>query len=118
MLPQHQWVSKLFGYDFAVEFQPGHLNIAVDALSHRDETDNRLNALSGPGFDLFAALCCELNDNADPHTLQDSVVTEWGAPWRVVDGLILHDAYVFIPAASTTLPAILDFAHSTGHEGF
>ena len=22
-LPQHQWVSKLFGYDFAVEFRPG-----------------------------------------------------------------------------------------------
>lgn len=32
-LPQHNWVSKLFGYDFAVEFQPGRLNVAADALS-------------------------------------------------------------------------------------
>ena len=108
----------MFGYDFAIEFWPGRLNIAADALSHRDETDDCLNALPGQGFDLFATLCCELNDNANLCALRDSFVAEWGAPWRVVDGLILHDAYVFIPAASTTLPAILDFAHSTGHEGF
>jgi len=37
-LLQHQWVRKLFGYDFAVEFWPGRLNIAVDALSCQDET--------------------------------------------------------------------------------
>ena len=54
-----------------------------------------------PGRDL----CCELNDNANLCALRDSFVAEWGAPWRVVDGLILHDAYVFIPMASATLPA-------------
>lgn len=79
-LPQHQWVSKLFGYDFAVKFWPTRLNIAMDALSRQDETDDRLNAMSGPGIDLFTALCCEFNDNADLRVLQDSVVTERGAP--------------------------------------
>lgn len=36
-IPQHTWVSKLFGYDFSVEFKPGRQNAAADALSRRDE---------------------------------------------------------------------------------
>lgn len=32
-IPQHTWVSKLFGYSFRVEYRPGKLNTAVDALS-------------------------------------------------------------------------------------
>lgn len=44
-IPQHQWISKLFGYDFAVEYRSGCLNIVADALSRRDtpegsSTDN------------------------------------------------------------------------------
>ena len=35
-----------------------------------------------------------------------------------MDGLILHDARVFIPVASATLPAVLELVHSVGHEGF
>ena len=33
MVPQHQWVSKLFGYDFTIEYRPGALNVVADALS-------------------------------------------------------------------------------------
>lgn len=55
-MSQHQWVSKLFGYDFTVEFRPRRLNTIVDALSHRDETDDRLSAVSGSAFDLFTDL--------------------------------------------------------------
>ena len=25
-IPQHQWLSKLFGFDFTVEYRPGRLN--------------------------------------------------------------------------------------------
>jgi len=32
-IPQHTWVSKLFGYDFSMEFKPGRQNAAADALS-------------------------------------------------------------------------------------
>uniref|UniRef100_A0A452Y8M4 Reverse transcriptase RNase H-like domain-containing protein n=1 Tax=Aegilops tauschii subsp. strangulata TaxID=200361 RepID=A0A452Y8M4_AEGTS len=35
-IPQLQWVSNLFGFDFTVEFRPGRLNIVADALSRRD----------------------------------------------------------------------------------
>jgi hypothetical protein len=44
-VPQHQWISKLFGFDFGVEYRPGHLNTMADALSRRDM---KQDALSGP----------------------------------------------------------------------
>jgi len=52
-MPQHQWISKLFGFDFTVEYRPGRLNSAADALSRRDEEAAALCAPSGPSFDLF-----------------------------------------------------------------
>jgi hypothetical protein len=45
-IPQHSWVSKLFGYQFSVEFKPSHQNGAVDALSRRDKEYVAINALS------------------------------------------------------------------------
>jgi hypothetical protein len=35
-VPQHQWISKLFGFDFTVEYRPGRLNTVADALSRHD----------------------------------------------------------------------------------
>jgi hypothetical protein len=32
-VPQHQWISKLFGFDFRVEYKPGRLNVVPDALA-------------------------------------------------------------------------------------
>jgi len=54
-IPQHTWVSKLFGYSFQVEYKPGKLNAAADALSRRDEyeTSARPCAISRPEFELF-----------------------------------------------------------------
>jgi hypothetical protein len=64
---QHQWVSKLFGYDFSVEYKPGRFNVVADALSRRgdDEVphgadDAFLSALSGPSFKLYDDLRSEL----------------------------------------------------------
>lgn len=94
---QHQWVSKLFSYDFAVEFRLGRLNIVADALSRRDNADVGLHAVVGPSFDLFTALRRKLQADPALRAVPDSIVAERGAPWRVVDGLILHGARVFIP---------------------
>jgi len=79
-LPQHQWVSKLFGYDFAIEFRPGRLNVVADALSRRDEAADQLHAVSGPSFDLFDNLRRELDEDTTLHALRDSVAAERGAP--------------------------------------
>ena len=57
-VPQHQWISKLFGFDFAVEYRPGRLNIVADALSRRGMEEGTTpvpaaHALSGPTFAPF-----------------------------------------------------------------
>jgi hypothetical protein len=60
MVPQHNWVSKLFGYEFSVEFKPGRQNVAVDALSRRDEETPTVCALSLSAFELYNQLCQEV----------------------------------------------------------
>jgi len=68
-IPQHTWVSKLFGYDFTVEFKPGKQNAVADALSRRDEDkeDISVRAISMPELELFADLRRELS------TLRDAI---------------------------------------------
>jgi hypothetical protein len=116
-VPQHQWVSKLFGYDFSIEYRPGSLNVVADALSRRAEGGSQLHALSGPSFQLFEDLRREMAENSEFRAFRDSVVTDRGEPWHVVDGLIMRGARVFVPAGSAVLPVVLELAHSTGHEG-
>lgn len=93
-VPQHQWVSKLFGYDFAVEYRSGHLNTVADALSHHEDDDVHLQALTVPVFHLFDMLRHELQEDVALRELRNSVVAERGEPWHVVDGLILRGSYV------------------------
>ena len=56
-VPQHLWISKLFGFDFTVEYRPGRLNTVADALSRRDMEREApgtegavVYALLGPSF--------------------------------------------------------------------
>jgi len=52
-IPQHQWASKLIGFDFLVEYKPGALNVVADALSCHDEHLGDAMAISVPQFALF-----------------------------------------------------------------
>ena len=63
-IPQHTWVSKLFGYDLDVEYRPGKMNTVTDALSRRDEEPVEARALSAPVFDIFDQLRTECLQDA------------------------------------------------------
>jgi hypothetical protein len=56
MVPQHNWVSKLFGYQFSMEFKPGRQNVVADALSRHDEDTTSVCTLSLPEFELYDQL--------------------------------------------------------------
>jgi hypothetical protein len=90
MIPQHTWVSKLFGYDLTVEYRQGKLNGAADALSRREEDTAVVHAISSPTFELFDKLCDEIQ-----HSLEAAVVCSRMAEgktekeWSLVDNLIL-----------------------------
>jgi hypothetical protein len=100
-VPQHQWISKLFGFDFTVEYRPGRLNTIADALSRRQSDVEHLAVLSAPTFRLFDDLCAELQAEAQLRQLRDSIATTRGEPWHIQDGLILKGACVYVPQRPT-----------------
>ncbi|KAK1606382.1 hypothetical protein QYE76_030055 [Lolium multiflorum] len=126
-VPQHQWISKLFGFDFTVEYRPGRLNTVADALSRRDaepdatEGDSAGHLLcirSGPSFALFDRIRqATVAAPAAQLLRQQLAAGELDAPWRVADGLLLHGRRVFVPDHEDLRHQVLLLAHSAGHEG-
>jgi hypothetical protein len=102
-IPQHTWVSKLFGYDFTVDFNPCKTNTVADALSRRDEEAGAMHSLSSPTFELYD----EFRRKAD--TLPDVIkvkeqLAAGTAAWSIVDGLVLHEGRVFVSSSSVLWP--------------
>jgi hypothetical protein len=115
---QHQWLSKLFGFDFTVEYRPGRLNSAADALSRRDEENAALCTLSGPSFDLYADICrATAADSVTRDLLQQLEAASLGAPWAADDGFLLHGKRIYVPAIDDLRHQVVTLAHSAGHEG-
>jgi hypothetical protein len=117
-VPQHQWLSKLFGFNFTVEYRPGRLNSAADALSRRDEETAALCTLSGPSFDLYADI--RRATAADPvarDLLQQLEAASLGAPWAANDGFLLHGKRIYVPATDDLRHQVVTLAHSARHEG-
>jgi hypothetical protein len=119
-IPQHTWVSKLFGYAFQVEYKPGAQNAAADALSRRDEHEvqARLHAISRPEFELFDAFRTEAKTLSEVVAKRQEIADGTaGAAWSEVDGFLMKNGRIFVPSLSVFWPRVLDIAHSTRHEG-
>ena len=114
-VPQHQWISKLFGFDFSVEYRPGHLNIVADALSRQH--DQQLCMLSSPSFQLFEELRTEINESPHLQTLRDNITELRGDNWHSHQGLILKGSRVYVHPQSACLSTVLELAHTAAHEG-
>jgi hypothetical protein len=105
-VPQHQWISKLFGFDFTIEYRPGRLNTVADALSRRDAEHAQDDAAgmgamcvqSGPTFafldDVRRATAQALEAQDMLHRLGAG---DLQTPWRFDDGLLLHGSRIFLP---------------------
>jgi hypothetical protein len=117
-VPQHQWLSKLFGFDFAVEYRPGRLNSAADALSRRDEDAVAACALSGPSFDLFDVIRhATATDPTARDRLQQLADGTLDAPWAARDGFLVHGKRLYVPDVDDLRHQVVSLAHSAGHEG-
>ena len=119
-IPQHTWVSTLFGYSFQVEYKPGKMNAAADALSRRDEQEIavRLHSISRPEFELFKEFRRESASLPEVLAKRQAISAgSAGEGWSEVDGFILYQGKIFLPDSSAFWPQLLDHAHGTGHEG-
>jgi len=106
-IPQHTWVSKLFGYTFSVIYRPGRQNAAADVLSRRDEDTGHAHALalSAPEFAIFDDFRKEADSLDDITTKRQEIAdgTAGAAP-SMVDGFVMHRGRVFVPSASSLWP--------------
>jgi hypothetical protein len=117
-IPQHTWVSKLFGYDITVEYRPDKLNGATNVLSRREEDTGIVYTLSSPSFDLFSTLEMEVDSDPQVAAVRAQLAEGKASPdWTMADGLLRFEGKVFIPDASTLWPVLLAQAHESGHEG-
>jgi hypothetical protein len=78
------------GFDFTIEYKPGHTNIVADALSRRDTPDAQLHALSSPSFELLEDIKLAAEQDAELEDLRTQITAgALGEPWSVVDGIVL-----------------------------
>lgn len=107
-IPQHQWISKLFGYDFKVEYKPGKLYTDQQAI----------HAISSPSFQLYDDLKEEIHSSPTLCELRDDIVSgRKGTPWQVKDDLILYSNCASVSADSPLLDTVLHLGHTPNHEG-
>jgi hypothetical protein len=88
-VPQHQWISKLFGFDFTAEYRPGRLNTVADALSRRDTEDvaddvatagTVLCIRSGPSFAFIDDIRRATSTATDRRSAGALTPASWGRP--------------------------------------
>lgn len=92
-IPQHTWVSKLFGYSFTVEYKPGKQNAAADALSRRDENEAGVQArtLSRPEFSLFESFRQEAAALPEVISKRQEIQNGTAGPgWSETEGFVLY----------------------------
>lgn len=93
-----------------------HLNMVAAARSHHAGDGSHLSAPSGPSFTIFEDLRHDGPDYATRQTLSGTFIHDSGEPWHVVDGL-LRGVSLFVPVSTVALATVLQFAHTTGHDG-
>jgi hypothetical protein len=117
-IPQTQWISKLFGYDFCVEYKPGKLNTVADALSRRDGEEACIHSISTPTFQLYDQIRAAIVACPTLTALRNNIIAGLQDPdWSVRDSLILKKEKIYIPADSELVHTVLSLAHSNTHEG-
>jgi hypothetical protein len=122
-VPQHQWVSKPFGFNFDVEYRPGHLNTVADTLSCKDAKATpaalcaaAAAALSGPSFAFLDEIRRGGAAAPDAVLLQECLCAgELPASWHEDSGLLLHGTRVFVPDFGDLRHQALQLAHGIGH---
>lgn len=120
---QQQWLCKLLGYDFDIEYKRGSLNGPNDSLSRVNVASySALFANSGPQRALWEALRRDYAVHPETEQLITAVNDEPGQypNFWFQDGILLLKGRVWIPASSALQPLLLMEFHATptgGHTG-
>ena len=102
-IPQHTWVTKLFGYDLTVKYCAGKLNTLADALSRRDSDIPSVRAVSAPTSALYDDLRLEHLHDLQAQGLRAQIAAR-AAPdgWALLDDMLMYRGRLFVPDASVS----------------
>jgi hypothetical protein len=104
-ISQHAWVSKLFGYQFSVEFKPGCQNVAADALSRRHEDDVVIYTLSIPNFALLDEFRMEAAALPEVIAKRAELANGTTGPdWALVDDLVVRRGRIGVAHGARARP--------------
>jgi hypothetical protein len=115
---QHDWVSKLFGFQFYVEFKPDRLNATADALSRRDEELLSVHALSSPDFEFYEQFYREVASLPKIAATREEIRADHTTKeWRVIDDMVVYADRLLLPVTSLFWTQAQEHTHGMGHEG-
>lgn len=119
---QQQWLAKLLGFHFQLEYKKGSSNLVANALSRRDEeVELHVMSLGTPEW------IQELQDSYDQEEDLKHLLEDWTAGnlnerhYKLEDGLLYHKKRLVVGANSALKRAILKEGHDSpgaGHTGF
>ena len=116
---QQQWVAKLLGYDYEIQYRPGRENTAADALS-RKPASPILNNLFVSRVHIWEEI--QEATRGDEYTIQLSRTAQDqpGGSYKLRDGLIFYKTRVVVPRVSEIRKKLLAEFHDSklaGHSG-
>lgn len=98
--PQQHWMSKLLGYDFTVEYNPGRLNVVADALSRRNQITVECFAISMLHSKLLEDIKYVVCDSDMYSPFIRACNLQKGEIWLSKGGLLFYKGKIFIPPQS------------------
>jgi hypothetical protein len=117
-IPQHAWVSKLFWFQFFVEFKPGRLNAAANVLSRRNEEHPSVHALSSPDFEFYEQFHREAASLPEIAAAREEILAGRATKeWQLVDDMVVYAGRLLLSTTSSFWTQLLEHAHGMGHEG-
>ena len=121
---QHRYLIRLLGFEYTIQYRPGHENGVADALSRIAGEDAKASfyLLSSPQFSFLTDLKEELATNHEFLALHEKIQKDpdAAAEYRIENGLILQRRRIWLPTGSSIIPLLLEEFHSTptgGHYG-
>ncbi|KAD5508053.1 hypothetical protein E3N88_15756 [Mikania micrantha] len=119
---QQNWVAKLLGYNFDIQYKPGRENRAADALSRRADSGDFQKLLSSPIWLQGSQLIEEAKANTEIQQLLQKVQLNPSKypGYPVKQGILHYQNRLVISRQSRFIPALLHEFHMTaigGHSG-
>lgn len=115
---QQQWLAKLMGFDFTIEYKKGRKNCVADALSRKNEQGG-LAAISTPILVWLDMMKKEVQRNPKlQHLVKLHQQGETVGPWEFKEGILHFKNRIYLVADSPLVPLIIEEMHSSAPEGF